>query len=207
MNDPGAPASGRGRLIESLWQDARREADQCVTKAEAEAEKLLEDNASFREHEVALSSEKARQEADPHVARILNQARGRARQLLLEGRYSFLDSCFDEALRLATGNDGFREEVRSSFPHLLTQALSVLGNREDMEISVNPADVANARSILDETGTSFNLVADESTCGGVMIRTNGGSIVADSTLEARLSALRKAPPIDLLKMINPGEDR
>jgi len=207
MNDPGASASGRGRLSESLWKDARREADQCVAKAQAEAEKLLEDNASFREREAALSSEKAHKEAKPRVSRILNQARSRSRQLLLEGRYSFLDSCFDEALRLATGNDGFREEVRSSFPRLLTQALSVLGNRENMEISVNPADVANARSILDETGTTFNLVVDENTGGGVRVRANGGSIVADSTLEARLSALRNAPPIDLLKMLNPGEDR
>ena len=141
------------------------------------------------------------------MAVILNRARGRARQILLEERYSFLNSCFDEAMELITGSNAFQKRVRSSFSPLLKQALSVLGNQESMKIILNPVDMEDARSILDGKGTSFDLVADENTRGGVILKGDCGSIVADSSLEARLSALRKRPPIDLLKMIRPGEDR
>ncbi len=207
MNDETPSASGRGRLIESLWRDAKREADQCIARAKTEARKLLEDTALFREREMAQSSEKAEREAKPHVAMILNQARGRARQILLEGRYSFLNSCFDEVLGLITGNNALQERVRSSFSPLLEQALSALGNQDSVEILLNPVDMEKARSVLDGTGTAFDLVTDENIRGGAMLKGNCGSLVADSTLETRMSVLRKRPPIDLLQMIHPGEDR
>ncbi len=203
MKDPEALPSDRARLIKSLWQDARREADQLVAKAQTEANKLLEDNVSFREREMALSSERAQMEAKPQVSRILNRARSRARQFLLEGRYAFLSSCFDEALQLAARDDDLREETRSALPCLLAQALSVMGDREHIQVTLNPADMECARLLLEEKGTSFDLIADENICGGAMVKGNDGSIVADNTLEARLGALRKMPPIDLLKMINP----
>jgi vacuolar-type H+-ATPase subunit E/Vma4 len=206
MNGDNASVSRRDRLIESLWQDARREADQYIARAQAEVRKLLEDSVSFRETEMARSTENARIRATPQVAMILNQARNRTRLLLLEGCYSFLNSCFDDAMESVTGKNGLDKRVRSSFPALLAQALSVLENQGSMEITMNPADMEKARSILDGKGTSFNLVADEATLGGVRLKGDSGSFVVDSTLEARMSALRTTPPLDILKMVRPGED-
>lgn len=207
MSDAETPASGRDRLIESLWQDARREADQNLLKARSEAKKLIEDSDLFRDQEMALASEKARNEALPHVSRILNRAHSRARQLILEGRYVFLHSCFDEVLELVTRDSGFSEAVRTSFPQLLRQALDVLDGLDDMEIILNPLDMENARLLLHETELTFELVADEKVQGGAMLRANSGSMIVDGTIEGRMSALKETPPVDVLKLVSLNQDQ
>ena len=72
MIDNGASASGRDRLFESLWRDAKREVEKNLQKAQEDADKLIEDSGLFREREMALCAEKARDEAMPQVSRILN---------------------------------------------------------------------------------------------------------------------------------------
>jgi vacuolar-type H+-ATPase subunit E/Vma4 len=207
MKDIGPLPSDRARLIQSLWQDARREADQITAKAQAEAQKILEESNSFRKLEMGRSLERARLEAGPHVSRIINQARRRAMQTLLECRYSFLDSCYDEALKLSSGARSPGKETRSSLHDLLRPAMSALGDLQHVEIKLNPADMASARSILEEKGTPFDLAGDENISGGALVKGCGGDLVADNTIEARLSALKKLPPIELLKMINPGKSK
>jgi vacuolar-type H+-ATPase subunit E/Vma4 len=207
MSDGGAPGSGRDRLMVSLWQNARREAEQDLQKARAEADKLMEESRQFQEREMILSNEKARDEAMPQVSRIMNRAHNRVRKLILEGRYAFLDSCFDGVLGLTAGESVFRESVRSALPQMFKQALAVMNGRDDIEILLNPDDMDNGRALLKKTGFGFELVSDEEIYGGVMLRVKGGSMIVDNTIKGRLSALRETPPVDLLAMIGQNQDR
>jgi len=206
MKDEGTPASSRNRLIESLWQDARREAEQQVQKARSEAENLVEESRLFLEKEMALAVEKARSDALPHVSRILNQARNRARQVVLEERLAFLNSCFDEVARCIKRDESFLKEARVSFEGLLDQALSVMGNTGKIEASLNPEDMSSARQIFDRKGVEHDFVGDEKISGGVFLRARCGSMVVDDTIEGRLGVLREAPPIDLLRLVCTNQD-
>jgi vacuolar-type H+-ATPase subunit E/Vma4 len=207
MRDAETSTSGRDRLIGSLWQDAKREADQNLLKARSQAKKLIKDIDFFQEREMAFASEKASDEALPHVSRILNYAHSRARQLILEGRYVFLHSCFDEVLELVTRDSSYSEAVRTSFPYLLRQALDVLDGLDDIEIILNPFDLDNARLLLSEAELTFKLVADEKIRGGAMLRTKRGSMIVDGTIEGRMSALKETPPVDVLELISLNRDQ
>ncbi len=206
MRDDGTPASSRQRLIESLWQDARREAEQQVQKARLKAEGLAEEGRLFLEGELALAAEKAQSEALPHVSRILNRARGRAKQLILGERIAFLNSCFDDAADRTRKNKDFLKKARASFESLLGQALSALGEPENIEASLNPEDISSASRILDGKGIENDLFGDGNISGGISLKVQDGTMVADNTIEGRLSVLRETPPIGLLKLIRPKQD-
>lgn len=197
--------SSRDRLIDSLWLDARREASQELQQAQAEADRLMEESRLFGEQQMALASETAEEEAMPNVSRILNQAYNRARQLVLDGRYAFLESCFDEVLETIQHDNSFRKNARAALPHLLRQVVNVLEGREDIKILLNPDDRESARLILEEMKIKPDLVPDKNISGGVMLRTRDGAIIVDNTIEGRLGVLREASPIELLKLIGPNE--
>jgi len=207
MSDSSKSGPGRERLVESLWQDARREADQELQKARAEAERLQDENRNFRDKEISLAHEKARIEAMPHAARILNRARNRVRQLLLEGRYSFLDSCFEEAGKAIRSDDSLREKVRAILPDLLTQALDIMGQRDDLQVRLNPADVKSVRMVFTDKGLSTEIIADKNISGGAMLTCSDGSMIVDATIDGRLNALRETPPVALLNLIAIGDSR
>jgi vacuolar-type H+-ATPase subunit E/Vma4 len=199
MSDNETFSTGRERLIESLWEDARKEGEQILLKARSEARRLLEDVKSFRERELALSVEKARQEALPHIARVLNKARAQARRIALEERYAFLESCFADALRLLAEDSDFREEVRASSPRLLEPVLSGAGFWDRIEVHLNPADKERALSLLKKRRLRGNFVEEDSIIGGAKVVLDGTKIL-DNTIDGRLGVLRESPPIEILRL-------
>ncbi|MBN2719575.1 MAG: V-type ATP synthase subunit E [Proteobacteria bacterium] len=201
MTGDKAPASSRQRLIESLWEDARREAQQQVEKARSEAENLLGESQRFFERQMALADMKAREEALPHVSRTLNQARNRTRQFVLEERLGFLNSCLDEVAGKTSREESFAKKTRAAFERLLDDALSAMGDAGKIDAAVNPEDAARARSILDGKGIGHDLVEDGNITGGALLKARGGTMVVDNTIEGRLRVLRETPPVDLLRLM------
>jgi len=206
MTGDKVPASSRQRLIESLWEDARREAQQQVEKARSEAGNLIEESRQFFEKQMALADMKAREEALPHVSRTLNQARNRTRQFVLEERLGFLNSCLDEVAGRVTREKGFVKKVRAAFEYLLGDALSAMGDAGKIEGIVNPLDAARARGILVEKGIDYDLTEGGNITGGVLLRAREGTMVVDNTIEGRLGTLRETPPVDLLRLIRESQD-
>jgi vacuolar-type H+-ATPase subunit E/Vma4 len=200
------PVSGREHLIESLWQDARREAEQELLRARLEARKIMDESSELKQREMDLAAEKALSEAAPQVSRILNQAYARVKDLILRGRYDFLDSCFEEVSAFIYGDPGVRKGFRAAFKHLLTLTMAALDGRKDIVVLLNPDDIQNARKILHADGSTLKLVPDEQISGGVLLKTEDGSMVVDGTIMGRLTALREAPFVDLLKMISRAVD-
>ena len=205
MTGDKAPASSRQRLIESLWEDARREAHQRVEKAHSEAENLIGESRRFFERQMTLADMKAREEALPHVSRTLNQARNRTRQFVLEERLGFLNSCLDEVAGKTSREETFAKKARAAFEGLLDEALSAMGDAGKIEAAVNPEDAAQARNILDGKGIDHDLVEDGSISGGVLLQARGGTMAVDNTIEGRLETLRETPPVDLLRLIRESQ--
>ncbi|MDF1525040.1 MAG: V-type ATP synthase subunit E [bacterium] len=203
MTGPGSLSSGGDQLSESLWQDARREAEGNLQRARAEALKLVEGAEAFLERQLELVSEKAREETTPMVARILNKARGEAEKVTLEARYALLEKCYEEAGRMVAEDSAILASVRSCLDSTLRQAVAGLDTPGDTLILVNPDDVDTSRSILQEMGLDIRVDGLEEILGGVLVRIDGGSRLIDNTVTGRLGALREAPPVRILSLLNP----
>lgn len=208
MTGSGSSPSGGDQLSESLWQNARREAEGNLQRARAEALKLVEDAAAFMERQLELVSEKAREEAAPMVARILNKARGEAEKTTLQARYALLEECYEEAERMLTEDSGTLAAVRSCLGSRLRQAAAGLDTPGDTLILVNPDDVDPSRSVLEEMGLDVRIAGQAEILGGVLIEVCGGSRIIDNTVTGRLRALRETPPVRILNLLNPdtGDD-
>lgn len=206
MTDSGSSFSGRDQLIESLWKDTRREAENILQGARVEARKLVEDATVHRERTLESACEKAGEEALPIVARILNQARGEAEKAVLQSRYALLNECYEEVNRLLMEDQDTVTTIRSSLGSLLRQAASGLDSPGDTQIHVNPDDVDASRSVLEELGLDIRIVGQEDIRGGALVRIDDGSRIIDNTVTGRLQALRETPPVRILSHLNPHPD-
>ncbi|UCG38615.1 MAG: V-type ATP synthase subunit E [bacterium] len=202
MKGSTSPTSGRDRLLESLWQDARREAEHKLHEAQDEAERLLADSARYREEEIARSMEAAFESAAPAVARILNQARNAIRSRILQTRYAFLESCLQETWTRLTGDGSAREALRANAADLLLQALSGLGDHQELQIRVNAEDEESARAVLAHAGVDAKVVVEEDIAGGARVLV-GETGVVDNTVARRLAVLKEEPPLALLRLLDP----
>lgn len=207
MIDSGS-SSGRDLLIASLWQDTKREAESNLQSARAEALNLVENATVQRERKRELACEKAREEAVPIVARILNQARGEAEKAILQARYALLEECYEKAKRLLMDDHDTVAAIRSCLGYLLRQAVSALDSPIGTRIHVNPDDVDTSRSILEELGLDIRIVGQEDILGGALVRIGDGSRIIDNSVMGRLRTLRKTPPVRILSLLNPhAEDK
>lgn len=204
MNE-GSPTSSPGseRLLESLWQDARREAGQNLAKAKVRADKLRTDIRAHRDQEIVTSLERAGEEAAPEIARILNSARTAVEEKILHGRYGFLQRCLEQARDHLNGSEETYEGARRAFETLFQQAASHFDGLDKVRITVFPADMEAAETALSGTPLKATIIQDPDTLGGVRIETADGSRVVDNTVATRLATLEEHPPVELLKLILP----
>jgi vacuolar-type H+-ATPase subunit E/Vma4 len=203
MNENSSSSSGSGRLLESLWQDARREAGQNLTRARARADKLLSDIQDHREQTISQARERAREEASAEIARILNRARSTVEKATLGGRYGFIEDCLDKANRILKDNVDTTESVRSSFDSLFHKAAQHFDRGDKLLVTISPVDLEAARTLVTAAELECTIIPEPGTLGGVRIETADGSRVVDNTVAARLETLAENLPVELLKMTLP----
>jgi len=209
MNEDSSSSSGTSgsvRLLESLWQDARREASQNLVRAKARADKLLSDIQDHREHAIAQARERAQEEAAAEMARILNGARSTVEKSILRGRYSFIEDCLDEAKLILKDNVDTTGSVRSSFDFLFQKAAQQFEDGEELLVIVSPGDLEAARTLAKEAELKCTIVPEPNTLGGARIETADGNRVVDNTVAARLHTLGEDLPVELLKMTLPDNE-
>jgi vacuolar-type H+-ATPase subunit E/Vma4 len=206
MNENSSSSSGSGRLLESLWQDARREAGQNLTRARTRADKLLSDIQDHREQAISQARERALEKAAAEMARILNGARSTVEEMILHGRYSFIEDCLDEANRILKDNVDITGSVRSSFDFLFQKAALQFKNDEEILVTVSPDDLEAARTLATEADLKCTIAQEPNTLGGARIETADGSRVVDNTVAARLATLGENLPVELLKMTLPEKE-
>jgi vacuolar-type H+-ATPase subunit E/Vma4 len=204
MSDPSRGPSGTDRLLESLWLDARREAEQNLARARAQSGKLLADIRDYRDKEFARAHERAREKAVSEMARILNRARGTIEKATLEGRYRFLDDCLTQARTMLNRNEETAGAARAAFDSLFRQAAVHFDGSSEVQITINPADRKKARAFASKAGFECKIVEEEGISGGVRIETADGSYVVDNTIDSRLTTLGERPPVEILDLTVPG---
>ncbi len=204
MSDPSRGSSGSERLLESLWLDARREADQNQARARAQADKLVADIKDYRDKELIRARERARERAAPEMARILNRARGTVEKAALEERYCFLDECLTLARTKLNGNEETAGAARAAFDSLFRQAAVHFDGTSEVQVTINPADRKEARALVSQGGLECRIVEEDGISGGVRIETVDGSYVVDNTIDSRLATLGERPPVEILDLTVPG---
>jgi vacuolar-type H+-ATPase subunit E/Vma4 len=205
MNESPSSSSGSERLLESLWLDARREASQNLVRAKARADKFLSDIQDHRAQTISQALERAREEASAKMARILNRARSTVEETTLRGRYDFITRCLDEANSILNGNIETTEAVRSSFDSLFRKASQQFDHGEELLVTISPADLEAARTLVSGTGLKCTIIQEPDTLGGVRIETADGGRVVDNTVAARLATLGENLPVELLKLTLPDD--
>ncbi len=204
MSDPSQGSSGTDRLLESLWLDARREAEQDLAKARAQSDKLLADIRDYRDNELTRAHERAREKAAAEMARILNRARGAIEKVTLEGRCRFLDDCLALARTMLNGNEKTVGAARAAFDWLFRQAAVHFDGSSKVQITINPADRKKAKTLVSRAGFECKIVEENGILGGVRIETADGSYVVDNTIDSRLATLGERPPVEILGLTVPG---
>ena len=205
MNENSSSSSGSGRLLESLWQDASREAGQNLTRARARADKLLSDIQDHREQTISQARERAREEASAEIARILNRARSTVEKATLGGRYGFIARCLDKAKSTLSSNFEMTESVHSSFDSLFHKAAQHFDRGDKLLVTISPVDLEAARTLVTAAELEGTIIPEPGTLGGVRIETADGSRVVDNTVAARLETLAENLPVELLKMTLPDK--
>ncbi|MDF1535469.1 MAG: V-type ATP synthase subunit E [bacterium] len=204
MNDRSRDTSGSDRLLESLWQDAKREAAQNLSRATAQAAKLLADIQAYRDREVARAHERALEKAAPEIARILNRARGAVEKRTLDETYRFLDECLARARILLNGSEDISGAARAAFEPLFRQAAVHFESEQEVRIVIAPADLEIARRLVSEAGFECTIAEEPGILGGARIEAANGSRLVDNTIAGRLAVLGEYPPVEVLGSMLPG---
>lgn len=162
--------------VEEVLQDARDQAEAIEEDARDEAEaihkRLVSEMERSTKSQGTRTTNAARLDSKKQVAAIKQEA---------------VAASFDAALsELET------ERSSSAYPEVF-RALAVEaieGVDEDMEVLVDPADVALAESVFADMGLSVPIRGELSTSGGLVVLTHGGRVMRRNTFEERLDKVR-----------------
>jgi vacuolar-type H+-ATPase subunit E/Vma4 len=173
--------------IEEILQDARDQADAIEEDARDEAaaihKRLVSEMERTTKSEGTRTTNAARLDSKKQIAAIKQQA---------------VADTFDAALReLETerSSDGYPTVFRS----LAEEAVEGLDG--DMEVQVDPADVALAERTFSDMGLSPTIKGELPTAGGLVVLTRGGKVMRRNTFEERLDKVRQLIQADVAEIL------
>jgi vacuolar-type H+-ATPase subunit E/Vma4 len=194
----------RQKLLDSLWEDARREGQHMIRDARQKAHKMTADADALRREVVEEALGLTEAESAPHLARILNRARLEAESIILEERSLLLESCLEEAGRRLTEDKAVLERARKALPLMLEATLNGFGELPDARVLVANHDLAAARKAVSSMGLKVRVEADSNMSGGAQVVADGGRRVLDNTVRTRLAGILAQPPLELYRLLFDG---
>ncbi|UCF30380.1 MAG: V-type ATP synthase subunit E [bacterium] len=204
MNDERRSPPSRQQLVESLWRDARREADGILAQAQTEGRRIEEDAHLSNERILRETLERTQIETGSETARILNLAANSARRHLLQCRYSILEEGIARLEGMLAGSATLDSELRLALPRLLAEALEGVRQGAGIKITVHPADEGAVGAIIQDRGMSAEVIGDPRLIGGAVVAVNNSFEIRDNSVLSRLQAIRETPPLALLKELFGG---
>jgi vacuolar-type H+-ATPase subunit E/Vma4 len=175
------------RDVEAVLEEAHAHAKVIHEQAEREAEEVRATRIAEAERAVIARSSQdmnsARLEARKHVAAVKERA---------------IRDVFDDALAGLADVRG-RSDYPAVFAALADEAMADVSG--EFELLVDPSDVELARQYLAERGKTAEIRPDISTAGGIIIVTEGGTVLRRNTLEDRLDKLRGLAQADVAEII------
>jgi vacuolar-type H+-ATPase subunit E/Vma4 len=192
----------RALLIESLWRDAQREADEIFSRAREEGETLVSRAREAADLALREARERGRAGAIPEAARIRNRGLRQASAALLLRQQEILDRLFDELGKQVAEGRLPEKDLANALPPLLDELLAGVPRETGGDLKVRPTDGRRCRALLKEQGYAFTVHEDPATHGGCHLALAGScGETRDNTLPSRLAALRANPPLSLFPLI------
>jgi len=192
------------RLARAILQEARDEAGQAKSDAQARADEVRARAQQQAEYERKVILDRAREDVERLRGQAVASAQLKARTLQLEHREKLLDKVFETA-----GKKLSDITHRSNFDKTAAQLLrEALGQLKVDAVEVH-ADVATEKALknhLDELSKEFNV---QITLGGtltegtgVVVNAGNGKIHYDNTLETRLKRLQSTLRSSVYHVLN-----
>ncbi|NOZ58255.1 MAG: V-type ATP synthase subunit E [Euryarchaeota archaeon] len=180
------------KIIARIEEDARAEVDRIMSDARAKAEEIKKEaelRARAKKEEILSSG---RREAEQERARIVANAKLRARKALLDAKEEVIREAFSRAreeLAKVAGEERYGEILKK----LILEAIETIGG--DVEIVARKEDKkilskSFLQEISREAGVKVTLAKDTiSSIGGVVVRSKDGKAEVDNTFETRLERI------------------
>jgi vacuolar-type H+-ATPase subunit E/Vma4 len=185
-------------IFRALQEQADRDVEAVLAEARAHASVILEEAereaATARETKIA----DAERSAMARSAQDINSVRLEVRKRIAGVKERAVSEVFETALT-RLGEVRSRPDYAVIFKALADEATAGLSS--GYEVLVDPADVEVATAYLRERGSSASVRGDLSTAGGLVVSTDGGSVMRRNTLEDRLDKLRGLAQADVAEIV------
>jgi len=186
-------------LITLLEREAAAEREKILAESRAEAEKVVAE--ARRQAEELLAAHKERLEAEARAARVRAQSTAhlRASSQILQAKEEEITQVFAGAEAALARMPGEGQRYPAVLRAFVTEGL---GGLESVgAVTVNPADLAAAQTVLKEHGASVTVQTDPAVVGGVKVTSPDGRFVLTNTLSSRLDRARPIIAADVAKAL------
>ena len=192
---------GADKITANIKADAQAKSDEIISKATAEAEKILADGQVQAEEAKQSILDSAEKQAEMKYQQIISEAKVNSRRKELEAREEVIEKAFRVASEKIEkqASENSAEYVEALKTMIKDASLQVGGNQ--LEILVRADDVDNVKSMINEvsdyvaseTGkeTSFIIGEPIDIIGGAVVKTVDGEVEVKNTIEARMLRYRK----------------
>ncbi len=180
------------KIIAKIEEDARAEAERILSEAKAQAEGIRKEAEAKAQARKAEIISRGKREAEQERARIVANAKLRARKALLDAKEEVIKEAFSRAEK-ALADVAKEERYPEILKKLILEAIETLGG--DVEILARKEDKkilskSFLQEIAREAKVKVTLAKDTiSSIGGVVVRSKDGSAEVDNTFETRLERI------------------
>ncbi len=196
--------NGVQKIIDEINRRAEKQAEDILSDARQKVESRLQEARQSAEAEKGAAVTRGEQDARRESQRILAEARIKARREKVQAREQLVRHSFESAraeLRelAESGSDSYRRVLENliveSAISANTASLEVLVNERDRRIFTGDSLESVARRISSEAGREVALTLSKASfpcIGGVVVRSDDGSIRVNNTFESRIERYRDA---------------
>jgi len=185
-------------IFRALEDQAQQECELILQVARDQAQAIAEDAADQAETIRANRVEEAERTTRHKASQSVNSARLESKKRVAAVKEAGVSVAFDDALK-SMGSLRTTSGYPAIFKALVEEAVS--GLEGEMEVWVDPADEALAKSTLADLGLTASVRPEIKTSGGVVMTISDGRIMRRNTIEDRLEKVRLMAQADVAEIL------
>jgi len=170
-------------ILEALEGEADAERGRVEKRAEAQAARILEEARTEADDLKAKERQKAMIGVEAQKARILSAAKLEVKRQVAKAKEEIVSGVFDEVNAKLAGL-GKQADYGRILEKLLQQAVSQANG--DSVVVARKEDEAMVRDLVARLAAGCRVETGFDGLGGVLVRTAGGSVTIDNTIDSRL---------------------
>ncbi len=185
-------------IFRALEDQASQECDLILQVARDQAESIAEDALDQAQAIRTSRVDEAERTTRHKASQSINHARLESKKRVAAVKEAAVSASFDSALEAL---DSVR--AQSAYPAIFKAlaAEAALGMEGTLEVWVDPADEALAKSAIADLGLDASVRPEWQTRGGLVITINDGRIMRRNTIEDRLEKVRLMAQADVAEIL------